>query len=295
MLGRAKIACLGGDARSLSMMRRLAVLGADVHALGAPRCDEEAWWTEAATLNGALEGSRAVILPMPAFDHNEKLYCPLSEQTTDVCAYELFARIGGRMPVFGGRISPSVAALADQHGVTLTDYARLDELQIRNAVPTAEGAICLAMQTLDITLDGAHVAILGYGRIGVALSERLRVLGAQVTVAARKERDVTRIQCAHCRAIHLTGEDSLTPLTAGYDVIFNTIPHRLLTPRVLEAMPPKTVLVELASAPGGWDADAAIPCRSIYAPGLPGKYAPKTAGVIVADTLLPMLEEVIKA
>jgi hypothetical protein len=52
--------------------------------------------------------------------------------------------------------------------------------------------------------------------------------------------------------------------------------------------------MELASAPGGWDADATIPCRTIYAPGLPGKYAPRSAGVIVADTLLPMLEEVIK-
>ena len=295
MLGRAKIACLGGDARSLSMMRRLAVLGADVRAFGLPEIDVNAEWSVATSLEDVLEGSRAAILPMPAFDHNEKLYCPLSEQTTDVCAYELFARIGGRMPVFGGRISPSVAALADQHGVTLTDYSKIDELQIRNAVPTAEGAICLAMQALDVTLDGARVAVLGYGRIGAALAERLCALGAHVTVAARNTRDVARIQCAHCRAIHLTGEDSLMPLTAGYDAIFNTIPHRVLTPRILEAMPKKTLLMELASAPGGWDADAAIPCRTIYAPGLPGKYAPKTAGVIVADTLLPLLEEVIKA
>jgi dipicolinate synthase subunit A len=153
------------------------------------------------------------------------------------------------MPVFGGRISPSVAALAKQHGVALTDYAQSDELQIRNAVPTAEGAICLAMQALDITLDGAYVAILGYGRIGAALAERLRALGAHVTVVARKSRDVARIQCAHCRAIHLTGEESLTPLTAGYAVIFNTIPHRVLTSHILEGMPAKTILMELASAP----------------------------------------------
>ena len=294
MLGRAKIACLGGDARSLSMMRRLAVLGADVRSFGLPRSEMNAGCSMAPSVEDVLEGSRAVILPMPAFDRNEKLYCPLSEQTTDVCAKDLFARIGGRIPVFGGRISPSVAALAKQHGVALTDYAQSDEFQIRNAVPTAEGAICLAMQALDITLDGAYVAILGYGRIGAALAERLRVLGAHVTVAARKSRDVARIQCAHCRAIHLTGEESLTPLTAGFAVIFNTIPHRVLTSHILEGMPAKTILMELASAPGGWDADATIPCRTIYAPGLPGKYAPRSAGVIVADTLLPMLEEVIK-
>ena len=128
--------------------------------------------------------------------------------------------------------------------------------------------------------------------VGIALAERLRTLGAHVTVAARKSRDVARIQCAHCRAIHLTGEESLTPLTAGYAVVFNTIPYHVLTPRLLSAMPRKTLLMELASAPGGWDAKSPIPCRTVYAPGLPGKYAPRTAGVIVADTLLPMLEEV---
>lgn len=294
MLGRAKIACLGGDARSLSMMRRLAVLGADVRAFGLPESDANADWSVATSLEDVLEGSRAVILPMPAFDQNGTLYFPLREGTANVTANDLFSRIGGRMPVFGGRISPSVVSLAEQNGVTLIDYSKIDELQIRNAVPTAEGAICLAMQALDVTLDGARVAVLGYGRIGAALSERLCALGAHVTVAARKTRDVARIQCAHCRAIHLVGEESLTPLTVGYDVIFNTIPYRLLTPRILEAMPKKTLLMELASAPGGWDADATIPCRTIYAPGLPGKYAPRSAGVIVADTLLPLLEEVIK-
>lgn len=292
MLGRAKIACLGGDARSLSMMRRLTVLGADVHAFGLPKCDTEGGWTAAVSLDAALEGSRAAILPLPAFDKNKRLFCPLSEKKVDAPADDLFARIGGRMPVFAGRVDAATAEMARAYGVRLTDYALSDELQIRNAVPTAEGAICLAMQALDITLDGAYVAILGYGRIGAALAERLRALGAHVTVAARKTRDVARIQCAHCRALHLTDEESLLPLTAGYAVIFNTIPYHVLTPRLLSAMPRKTLLMELASAPGGWDAKSPIPCRTVYAPGLPGKYAPRTAGVIVADTLLPMLEEV---
>ena len=294
MLGRAKIACLGGDARSLSMIRRLAVLGGDVHTFGLPSKETDKEGSAGRSLEDVLEGSRAVILPMPAFDKMNCLYCPLSETQTPIGAAELFTRIGGRMPVFGGRIAPSVAAEAEKNGVLLIDYAQSDELQIRNAVPTAEGAICLAMQALDITLDGAYVAILGYGRIGAALAERLRALGAHVTVAARKTKDVARIQCAHCRAIHLTDEDSLLPLTAGYAVIFNTIPHRILTQRLLNDMPTKTLLMELASSPGGWDPAASIPCRTIYAPGLPGKHVPVTAGRIVADTLLPILEEVIR-
>ena len=73
MLGRAKIACLGGDARSLSMMRRLAVLGADVRSFGLPRSEMNVGCSMAPSVEDVLEGSRAVILPMPAFDRNEKL------------------------------------------------------------------------------------------------------------------------------------------------------------------------------------------------------------------------------
>jgi dipicolinate synthase subunit A len=57
-------------------------------------------------------------------------------------------------------------------------------------------------------------------------------------------------------------------------------------------MPEKTLLMELASAPGGWDSSLPIPCRAIYAPGIPGKHFPKTAGIIIADTIDTILKEV---
>lgn len=292
MLDRQKIVCLGGDARSPSMVRRLVALGARVCTYALDGLEEKNEIEQAGSLDEALQKARAVILPMPAFDDRGRLNCPLSKQETVVQAEEVFHRIGQNVAVFGGRLSPHITELAAQQNVQLTDYGALEELQIRNAVPTAEGAICLAMQALDITLSGAYVGILGYGRIGAALADRLRHLGAHVTVAARKTRDIARIECAQCRAVHLCDECSLLPLTSGYDVIFNTIPYRVLPPDLLERMPSKTLLIELASAPGGWDAAAPLPCRTIYAPGLPGKHTPHSAGTIVADVLYPLLKEV---
>jgi dipicolinate synthase subunit A len=58
------------------------------------------------------------------------------------------------------------------------------------------------------------------------------------------------------------------------------------------SMPEKTLLVELASAPGGWDSTIALPCRAIYAPGIPGKHVPTTAGIIMAQTIDTILKEV---
>jgi dipicolinate synthase subunit A len=65
-----------------------------------------------------------------------------------------------------------------------------------------------------------------------------------------------------------------------------------LTPTILARLHAKTLLVELASAPGGWEASLVDAERAIYAPGIPGKYAPKTAGDIVARTICSLLKEV---
>lgn len=50
-----------------------------------------------------------------------------------------------------------------------TDYLQREELAIANSVPTAEGAIQLAMEELPITISGARCLITGYGRVGQAL------------------------------------------------------------------------------------------------------------------------------
>ena len=285
MKNDTKIACLGGDARMAATARRLSVLGARVSVFGGEG-------STSACLEEALQGAQAVVLPMPAFDGEGRLYCPMAPFVNPPDAAELFDMIGGDVPILGGRLSPAVLEMAKTCGVRLYDYSEREDFKIRNAVPTAEGAICLVMQQMDHTLSGSRMAILGNGCIGAALAHRLQSLGVQVTVVARKARDVARIECRGLRAIHLTGKDSLGPLTAGYDAIFNTVPHHLMPPELLLAMPPKTLLVELASAPGGWDRSTALPCRVLYAPGIPGKLFPTTAGHIVAQTVDTILKEV---
>lgn len=284
---------LGGDARSRAMATRLAWLGARVTAYGLFEGEIPSNIRVASTVQGALGDCHAIILPMPAFDREGKLFCPLrSPDDPTVTPEWLFAHIHRDVPVYGGRLSETTLSLARERGITLFDYAAMEEVQIRNAVPTVEGALCLAMRTLDVTLWGARVAVLGYGRIGALLAQRLQALGAHTTVAARKMRDVARIEVAGCRALHIRDEASLSPLTAGFDVIFNTVPHRILAPPLMAAMPKKTLMIELASSPGGWDPDAPMSCQALYAPGLPAKHTPQTAGNILADCLWPLLKEV---
>jgi dipicolinate synthase subunit A len=274
------------------MATRLASLGAQITTWGLLDEEEASGIGVSSSVCEALGGSRCVILPMPAFDSEGRLMCARSGAGGHCVSAEwLLSHVDPGTCVYGGLLSEQVCAMAQARDIRLLDYAAMEEVQVMNAVPTVEGALCLAMQALDVTLWRARVAVLGYGRIGALLAERLGQMGAFVTVAARKSRDVARAEVAGHRALWMKGETSLAPLTTGFDVIFNTIPSRVLSPSLMKNMPKETVMIELASKPGGWDPKGEMSCRTIYAPGLPAKHAPLTAGRILADCLWPLLKE----
>lgn len=189
-----------------------------------------------------------------------------------------------------GLVSETAAAKAKQAGVELIDYYRRDELACLNAVPTAEGCLCLLMQQRPRTIWESPILVLGYGRVGQAVARRLAALGARVTVAARSAEQRAGARCAGCHAAPLSVLDRLLP---GFDAVVNTIPAPVLGPAQLARLPKGAVIVDLASAPGGTDfaAAAALGLHAALAPGLPGRCAPDTAGELIAHTVLNILAE----
>ena len=63
--------------------------------------------------------------------------------------------------------------------------------------------------------------------------------------------------------------------------------------KVLSTLGKNTVIIDLASAPGGVDVSAAkrLGVKVITAPGLPGKYAPVSAGTIITDVIVSILKK----
>ena len=76
------------------------------------------------------------------------------------------------------------------------------------------------------------------------------------------------------------------------DFVVNTAPAPVISDALLKKLRPGTLLLELASSPG-FDRDRAqtLGLRPLYAPGLPGQFAPESAAALYWDTVGAILRE----
>ncbi|MDR1736571.1 MAG: hypothetical protein LBR85_06870 [Oscillospiraceae bacterium] len=178
----------------------------------------------------------------------------------------------------------------EQHLVSGQDFLQRDDFSVLNAIPTVEGAIQVAINNTTRTIHASRCCVIGFGRIGKLLAERLCAFGAYVSVAARKAGDIAWIRARGYTAINSM---RLEARLCDEDIIFNTVPHMMLTYARLTELKKGCLLVDLASAPGGIDFKAAerLGINAKWALSLPGKVAPESAAGYLRDTLMTILRE----
>ena len=281
MVRRKDIWVVGGDDRQAVLAGLLADDGHRVHVFAL----EERMLGEA-SLEG-IERADCVILPLPAMGADGLLHTPCSRRRLP--AGEVLLRLRRGQRVLAGKASPWLKAVAQEQGLQLGDYFAREELALLNAIPTAEGAIRIAMETLPVTLHEARILVIGFGRLGQALGPRLKGLGTEVCIAARRGE-----QRALAALMNLPNQslEGLKEWIHSYDLVINTAPALVLGVEELAAMKEGAAVIDLASLPGGVDDDsaAALNVRVIHALALPGKEAPLTAGRYLRDTVYHMLE-----
>lgn len=281
------VAVLGGDRRLGEVIARLVGLGARVRMAGVAREERNRDALAAGSADEACAGAAVLVLPVQGVSEDGTVFTepgvPLIRLTP--------AALGGMAAgarVFTGIAGPYLRSLCQSSGVPLTEFREADEFAIANSIPSAEGAIQMAMEAAPITIFGSRSLVLGFGRTGRSLAFLLGGLHARVSVAARWEPDLAWARASGHRAVPLA---ELAEAAADAELIFNTIPAPVLTRAVLSRCQRGTVIVDIATAPGGtdWQAAREHGLKAQLAPGLPGKVAPVTAGRIIADTIVRYL------
>ena len=280
-----KISVIGGDLRQLTLAKLLSGDGYDVSVFGFGKDSISEQFNIENDLKTASKAD-ILILPMPVSIGKNILNAPFAEN--EICLSDVSENVPPHTLVLGGKLSEYVHDLFKRQKVI--DYGEREELMIKNAVPTAEGAIELAISETPTTIAGSKCLVIGYGRIGKVLSKLLHDMRANVSVSARKHSDLAWISVNGCTPVH--NRDIINSINE-YDVIFNTVPALILDEKVLERINPDSVVIDLASKPGGVDFGKAkdLGLKVIWALSIPGKTAPITSGKIIKEAVSNILNE----
>jgi len=277
---------LGGDKRQIALAESIAADGYTVYAGGFDSIDFSKD-VKKGVLDEIAAKCENIILPLPVTNDGLYLNSVYSEEKIEL--NDDFAELMRSKQVFGGMMGRLYQTSDIWDSIDTYDYYTREEFAVHNAVPTAEGAIEIAMREYSGTVNGSRCLVVGFGRIGKILSHMLHGIGAAVTVSARKQSDIAWILSygySSIRTENICDREQ-------YDIIFNTVPMLILNRRLLSKMRSKPLIIDLSSMPGGVDYEAAqkFNIKAIHALSLPGKVAPKTAGEIIKNTIYNMIEE----
>ncbi len=284
MLSGLQIVVMGGDARQIEVIRRLSELNAKLFLIGFEQLDHSFPGVVKEKIDG-IEWKHvdAILLPVAGTDTNGEIETIFSNETIHLTEAVLI-QTPDHCTVYSGIANEYLTSITNKANRKLILLFDRNDVAIYNSIPTVEGVLMLVIQNTDITIHNSKTVVLGFGRNGMTISRVFRDLGAKVKVGARKAEHLARIDEMGLEPFHIS---KLKHVVKDADIVINTIPHLIITEEVISNMPHHTLIVDIASKPGGTDFRYAEKrgIKAILTPSLPGIVAPKTAGKILANVL----------
>ncbi len=281
---RMTFGIIGGDKRQLHLASSLMKDGFLVYVCGFEMYEHTSSFKEL-SLESIFRECDSIILPLPATKDGKNIFAPYSSK--EIAVDNKFIISLKNKSVYGGYMSRLLVKNSLWDEIDVGDYYLREEFAIKNAVPTAEGALAIAINEYEGVVSGAKCLVTGYGRIGKILTNYLMGIGAKVCVAARKNKDLAMIKAVGAEPVKYNDIDG------DFNINLNTVPDIVIDNKVIAKLNKDCIIIELASLPGGVDRKAAgiNNIKIIDAQSLPGKVAPKSSGEYVKETIYNMMEE----
>lgn len=216
-------------------------------------------------ITSPCDAVRYLLLDVPAFGPNGQL-----RGGGDI--RRMLGKLPGDILVCGGNLSHPAL-----DGYEKVDFLMDESYLSENAYITAECALDVALPYLNQTIRHMPILIIGWGRIGKCLADILKKLDAEVTVAARGQKDRAMIHAFGYSAVDM---DTLPLCLSHFHLLYNTVPQPVLNQEQMSECREDCVKIELASKPGMEGDDI------IIARGLPGLHMPESSGKLIAETFI---------
>lgn len=277
------MAVLGGDLRQCYLAEYMYTLGHDVNCFGTvPFPFSTAGGpSQAQSLQEALSESRLVIGPVPFSKDGSHLYQETAEARGRLSLDSLKDALRPGQILLGFGIPKALTSFCQKSGILVWDFQDSPKLARANAAFTAEGLLASVISETPFSLNGKKALLLGHGRCGQEIVKLFTKLNLSFTIL---DRDPEARALAEAPIRTLT-EPELTALSMDFDLVFNTIPARLLSRQDIAKLPEHCVLFDIASAPFGFDLEH-TGRKLVRCPGIPGKTMPRTAGEFLGKVII---------
>lgn len=282
-----EISIIGGDLRTVKLIKLLAQDKNKIKVWGFENCEELLDFEKKNdnlkihnNLDEALQ-NQIIIGPTP-FTKDRKYIC--TQYTNQKLEIQTLANKIRDKLLIGGSVP---AEILEQ--IETIDILKDERQVILNAISTVEGTIEIAIKETQKNLYNSNILIIGYGRIGKILVDRLTAFKANVYCSARGK-DITWIEAYGSKSIKY---EELNKKIDMFDIIINTVPVLILNKERLELLNKNTLLIDVASAPGGIDFEVArqLNIKTIWALGIPGKIAPISSAEYIKETIYNTIKE----
>ena len=285
-----KILIIGGDSRQCEIGKRFSDIGYEVYTFALELPVYKSYAAE--DLQKALANSDIIILPLPMTRDGIYINTPFYSGEA-ITVDEVFSGVSKNSLLLCGKMSDTLREKAKSLHLFFEDYYENETFLSENAYITAEGAIYLAMKQLSTTVKKCPVMIVGGGRIAKSLFLLLSAMNAKVCFCARNDYDLRWAEALGAKTLDLASDtEDIEKAVEKSEVIFNTVPVGVIPDCAFERAKKELIYIELAG-----DEKLISPVlvrKGIYtvcAKALPGKYAPKSAGLLLYDTISDILRE----
>lgn len=283
---KLNVAIMGGDKRTAYMVPILKKKGCNIICYGLQDLEKDTAnrksYKYAASLREAVESSDVIVGGIP-FTKKGKFFStkPLPDGEME----EFLDCLQPGQRIFAGVIPEKLLRQCEEKEVACYDFMKEETIAVFNGIATAEGAILEAMRHQEMNIHHSKSLVLGYGRCGKVLAEKLKGLSAEVTVCSRCE---VELALAEAMGSNILPLNKLRQKISMFEYIYNTIPALILKEVLLKRVKDDVLIVDIASGEGGVDYSTAeaLGVHAIHCLGLPGKYAAKTSAKCLAEYVL---------
>ena len=230
-----------------------------------------------------VKNCRCFIFPTPVSKLNRY------PKIEDMLKHELITETNNDKTVIGGAFTDKWTQYFQQHEIMYFDLMKEETVVQKNAYITAEATVAEILKYSDYSICGQKIIVCGYGRCGKCVADLLAVMGAKVTVLARSTKARRAARCDGHEAVDFSyGPEEVY----GAHTIVNTVPAQVIREPMIQEMHRDTVIIDIASRPGGVDLVAAKrqEIKVVAALGLPGLYTTKSSAKVFADAIIDQMQ-----